>query len=134
MLWPAALLVVLLLASIAVDFSIILMGRRELRWAADAAANDAVTYGIDQAHYRNTGEIRLDADRVHEAVANSLRARGLPYELRGSPIITIDDATDEVVVALTADIPYLFADGFPGLPDTETVEVAGDATPESTGP
>jgi Flp pilus assembly protein TadG len=127
MLWPTAVLIVLLLASIAFDFSVVLMGRRELRWAAEAAANDAATYGIDQTHYRRTNELRLAPQRVDDAVRSSLRARDAAIDLTGPPQVRIDTG-GRVKVTLTARIPYLFADGFPGLPDAEIVTVTADAT------
>jgi hypothetical protein len=130
MLWPSAVLIVLLLASIAVDFSVVLMGRRELLWAADAAANDAATYGIDQDVYRRTNAIELDVARVDRAVTNSLRSRGLDFELVGPPDVRIEGGS--VVVTVTARVDYLFADGFPLLPDGETVRVTARSTPRNT--
>ena len=46
---PAALLVLLVLAAIAVDSASEYLARRELAAAADAAANDAATFGLDEA-------------------------------------------------------------------------------------
>lgn len=133
MLWPTAVLIVLLLASIAFDFSVIFMGRRELLWAAEAAANDAASYGLDQAYFRETNDVRLDPDRANEAVLSSLRARQLGFELVGPPRVTVAPS-GEVEVTLAARIPYLFADGFPGLPDAEVVTVTADATPVIASP
>ena len=72
---PAGLLVLVLLAAIAVDSSVAYLGRRELAAAADAAANDAVTYGLDEARFRETGKFALDSARVEEAVRRALIAR-----------------------------------------------------------
>lgn len=134
MLWPSAVLIVLLLASIAFDFSVILLGRRELLWAAHSAANDAATYGIDQAYFRETNDVRFDPDRLEEAVARSVRSRDLRFELVGNPAVEIDDDTDEVRVTLSARVPYLFADAFPGLPDSEVVTVTAESEPITSGP
>jgi hypothetical protein len=133
MLWPTAVLIVLLLASIAFDFSVVLMGRRELLWAAEAAANDAATFGLDQAHYRRTNEIRLERGRVEDAVRSALLARDAEFDLTRQPSVRID-AGGRVEVTLTARIPFLFADGFPGLPDAETVTVTADAVAVPSGP
>ncbi len=132
MLWPAAVLIVLLLASIAFDFSVILLGRRELLWAADAAANDAATFGIDQAHFRASNEIRFEPTRLEEAVTRSLRARDLRFELAGAPDIDVEG--DTVRVTLSAQVPYLFADAFPGLPDRVLVTVTAESEPVASGP
>ncbi len=72
---PAGLLVLMLLAAIAVDSSVAYLGRRELAAAADAAANDAVTYGLDEARFRETGAFALDPVRAEEAVRRALLAR-----------------------------------------------------------
>ncbi len=66
---PAALLVLLVLAAIAVDSASEYLARRELAAAADAAANDAATFGLDEARFRETGEFVLDPARANEAVA-----------------------------------------------------------------
>jgi hypothetical protein len=134
MLWPAAVLIVLLLASIAFDFSLILLGRRELRWAAESAANDAATFGIDQEEFRRTNEIRFEPDRLEEAVARSIHARDLRFELVGEAEVGIVPGSDQVRVTLTARVPYLFADAFPGLPDSELVTVTAQAHPEPSSP
>jgi len=133
MLWPAAVLIVLLLASIAFDFSVILLGRRELLWAADSAANDAATYGIDQAAFRESGDVRFDGTRLQEAVNRSIDARDLRFELVAPPgVEPLGDG--RVRVTLTARVPYLFADAFPGLPDDQVVTVVAEAEPLTSGP
>jgi Putative Flp pilus-assembly TadE/G-like len=134
MLWPAAILIVLLLASIAFDFSLILLGRRELRWAAESAANDAATFGIDQAVFRETNVIRFDRARLEEAVARSVHARDLRFELVGDPRVDVFPGTDEVRVTISGRVPYLFADAFPGLPDSEVVTVIARAHPVPSSP
>jgi uncharacterized membrane protein len=133
MLWPAAVLIVLLLASIAFDFSLILLGRRELRWAAESAANDAATFGIDQAAFRETNTIEFDRNRLEAAVARSIHARDLRFELVGEPQVVIV-GPDAIRVTLTGRVPYLFADGFPGLPDSERVTVTALAHPVASSP
>jgi hypothetical protein len=132
MLWPAAILIVLLLASIAFDFSVILLGRRELRWAAESAANDAATFGLDQAVFRQSNEITFDQGRLEEAVARSIHARDLRFELVGDP--RVEPMGDAIRVTISGRVPYLFADAFPGLPDSEVVTVTAQAEPVPSGP
>jgi hypothetical protein len=134
MLWPAAVLIVLLLASIAFDFSLVLLGRRQLLWAADSAANDAATFGIDQGRFRTSGDVSFDAGRLEQAVVRSLRASDLRFELVGAPDVAVDPSTGEVTVTLQARVPLLFADAFPGLPDDQLVTVAAAARPMSSSP
>jgi hypothetical protein len=132
MLWPAAVLIVLLLSSIAFDFSVVLLGRRELLWAADSAANDAATYGIDQAVFRQRNVIVFDPGRLDAAAARSIDARDLRFELVGAPRTQVV-GTGEVEVTITARVPYLFADAFPGLPDDQVVTVSARARPVPSG-
>lgn len=68
LLFPAAVLIVVALAAMAVDTSIAFLAQRELANAAAAAANDAATRALsDDAFYRGN-RIELDA-RAVEAVA-----------------------------------------------------------------
>jgi len=76
MLVPAALLIVLVLGALAIDAAVSFGAQRDLAAALSAAANDAVTIGLDEEHLRTTGEYRLDPDRVEAAVTASLRRRG----------------------------------------------------------
>ena len=54
MLMPAGLLIVLVLASIAVDMSLVHLRKRQAFELAAAAANDAATAGVDQGRVRTT--------------------------------------------------------------------------------
>lgn len=102
---PAAVLVALLLAAIAVDGAIAFTAERRLHAAASAAANDAATYGLDEARYRATGEYRLDPERVDTAVREALD--GFDSELvdRAAYAVTIgpDGTTVAVTLRTTAD-------------------------------
>lgn len=133
LLFPAAILVVLLLASIAVDAAIAHRAQVELREAAAAAANDAVTHGLDEATFQRTGEWRLDPRRVEAAVRAALAARAdhLDATLAGAP--TIDPATGAVTVTLTAEVDYLFAPAVSARSGT-AVRAAATAVPLMSGP
>ena len=129
MLMPAAMLVVIVLGSIAVDFSIVYLAERDLVSAAGAAANDAVTYGADEAAARRGDGYQLDPARVRAAVERSLSARGFSGELRGSPEIVIGE--HDVEVRLSAHVDYLFAGALPGAPSGTTVVASASAGAES---
>ena len=68
-LFPAGVLVVLTLAALAVDLTVVHLGEREAISAATAAANDAAGFGVDVARYRATGEVVLDPAKVEQAAA-----------------------------------------------------------------
>ena len=76
-LMPAAVLVVMVLAAITMDLSLVHLGRRETIAAAEAAANDAATFGLDERAYRSGAGYRLDAVRArsgHGAIDRCRRA------------------------------------------------------------
>ena len=75
--WMLGLSVLLLLfGGLAVDFWRALALQRELAAVADSAAVAAAS-GIDEGHYRLTGEVVLEWDRVHALAASSVAAQGV---------------------------------------------------------
>jgi Flp pilus assembly protein TadG len=125
MLFPAAILVVLILGSIAVDFSIVFLAERELAAAAAAAANDAAGAGVDTEHFRDTGEVVLDPDAVDRVGRAAMARRASSFDLTDGTITVVDDDTVEVVVR--AEARYIFAKIIPGAPRTATVEARARA-------
>lgn len=128
MLMPAAVLIVVLLGSIAVDFAIAFLGEREALSLASAAANDAATAALDQDRFRATGEFTLDHDRARRVVEATLAASS--SELRD---VTVDisfpiiDGTEGVRVEITGTVDYVFAKAIPGAPDAIEVEASATA-------
>ena len=118
----------MLLAGIAVDSSVAYLGRRELAAAADAAANDAVTYGLDEARFRETGEFALDPVRAEEAVRRALLARHSDVVDRAVLDVQTDAETGSVTVTLRSTTALVFAPAVPGAPDE--VSVVAQATAE----
>ncbi|NNE72765.1 MAG: hypothetical protein HKN26_03805 [Acidimicrobiales bacterium] len=114
LLFPAAFLIVLLLASIALDFGAVELRQRELNNAAAAAANDAVTYGVAIESLRaGRDEIVLDPMLVERAIADSLARRGATdVEILGFCL----DSSDQrgVKVALARRTNYVLARVVPG--------------------
>ena len=127
MLMPAAVLVVLVLGAIAVDLSLVHLARRELVVAAGAAANDAVTYGLDEDAWRRGEGYSLDPTRVDDAVNRSLAARGLLPRLVTPPVVRAT-GPDEVTVELAEPVDYLFAKALPGGPHRTVVRATATAT------
>jgi Flp pilus assembly protein TadG len=124
LLFPAALLVMFVLGAIAVDAALVSTQTRSLDQLAASAANDAVSFGIDPAAVRATGELRLDDDRVVQAIAEALAASGV--ELSEPPRITIDGVN--VQVELTTNVPYIFARAIPGVADSFVAHGRATAT------
>jgi len=125
MLMPACVLVVLVLASIAVDMSMVHLRQREALDLAASAANDAVTGGADPGRLR-AGSFGLDAGRVQTTVDRTVAASDLAPHLVGRPTVRI--AGDTVEVALEVEADYLFTGALPGTPDKTTVHATASAT------
>jgi hypothetical protein len=130
MLMPAALLVVFVLGSIALEFAVVSMRQRELANAADAAANDAVTVAIDPMVLRTTGEVILDPDAVGEVIEQSLRAQRI--ELAAAPDIEISPDGRSIRLELVQHVPYVIARALPGNDGTTVRAVVRATTIEPT--
>ena len=130
MLVPAAVLVLFVLGSIAVDSSIAFMAQRELTSAAAAAANDAAGAALsDDAFYvggGTPGQIVLD-QRAAEDVARLALEQRAPRgvtEVEQRVVVT----RDQVCVTVTGRVDYIFAKAIPGGPRGRTVTGQAVAT------
>ena len=123
---PAAMLVLLVLAAIAGDTTTEYLARRELAAAADAAANDAATFGLDEARFRDTGEFVLDPGRAEEAVRRALAARSSAVIDRAAIAVDSDPEAGTVTVTLRSSAHLVFAPSLPGAP--HAVDVVARAT------
>jgi hypothetical protein len=126
MLMPAGLLIVLVLASIAVDMSLVHLRKRQAFELAAAAANDAAGAGVDQGLVRTTHAYVLDPARTRAVVGDVVAASELASDLAGPPVVTVTGAA--VRVELTLDADYIFADIVPGAPDGTVVTASATAT------
>jgi uncharacterized membrane protein len=125
MLLPACVLVVIVLASIAVDMAMVHLRQREALDLAASAANDAVTAGADPDRLR-AGGFDLDAGAVQATVDRAIAASDLAPHLAGRPTVRI--AGDTVEVSLTVEADYLFTGALPGTPEGTTVHATASAT------
>jgi Flp pilus assembly protein TadG len=130
MLVPAGFLILIMLAALAFDFSHLFLAQRSAASLAEAAANDAVTFGVDQGRLRAGDGVHLDQDRVNEAVAQAVSVGGPSLTILNVDAQIIDDT--RVEVAITARIDYIFLKAVPGAPDSETVTARSEATATQT--
>jgi Flp pilus assembly protein TadG len=135
MLFPATVVVLLVLAALAVDLSIAFLAQRELANASAAAANDAATLALSQEGYYGDGDVRPDRRRVEEVaearVRGSLdpdRFAGLTVEAEAVPPRAAG-CTWTVRVRAAATVPYVFAPALPGGPDRAAVQAHASASP-----
>jgi hypothetical protein len=126
---PAAVLVFIVLGSLAVDASLSFLGEREVSNLAAAVANDAATEGIDVVRYYGTGEIVIDPARVREVADAALARAGLDH-LQGLTIDTDVVGDDRVVVRVRAKVRSLFSRVLPQGLDERDVQATAEAVAE----
>jgi hypothetical protein len=117
-------LVVGVLASIATDMALAHLRQRQAFDLAGAAANDAVTAGVDQDLLRS-GTYDLDPAAVRATVDQAVLASELAPHVVGRPQVTVDD--DRVEVSIEVEVDYLFTGAMPGAPDGTTVTATASA-------
>lgn len=125
MLMPAGVLVVLILASIAVDMSVVHLRKRQAVDLAASAANDAATAAADPGALR-AGGFRVDETRAREVVDRVVAASDLAPELVADPIVVV--TADAVEVTLTVEADYVFAPAIPGAPHRAVLTASASAS------
>jgi hypothetical protein len=87
LLMPAAVLVMVVLASMSVDAAIQFRGQRDLVATAESAANDGAAVGIDLDALRSGGTLVYDRARIDRAVRAATAGSGdgleVTWTLRG---------------------------------------------------
>ncbi|HLM29432.1 MAG TPA: hypothetical protein VK360_05875, partial [Acidimicrobiales bacterium] len=111
MLVPAGVLIVLVLASIAVDMSLVHLRKRQAFDLASAAANDAATAGADQAALR-LGSYVIEPGSARAVVDDVVGASELAPLLAAPPSVTV--TAEGVSVEITLEADYVFAGVLPG--------------------
>lgn len=139
LLFPAAVLVVVVLAAIAVDTSIAFLGQRELANATAAAANDAASQGVGNTTFYQFDQVELDGDTATEVATERVRAvldparfRGLRVEVVVVPA-AVPGCPPAVWVRASATVSYLFARAVPGGPGEAGVASTSVASPRQAG-
>lgn len=121
MLMPAGVLILLILASLALDRAIVFGAQRNLVAVAQAAANDAVAAGVDPDALRGDGRVVLDPGRVDRAIALVVAAERddikVAWQIRGA----------SVEVRLQSNVRYLFGPAVPGGRSTERLSATAEA-------
>lgn len=114
--FPAALLVMVVMAAITVDFARLHLGQRQVDDVAAATANDAVTVALDVGGLRSGDGYRLDPGRIRSVA----RAHA---DLAVLPVTIGARMTDprSVVVTVSAVVPLAFSRAIPGVPGRVTV-------------
>ena len=128
MLVPAGVLIVFVLASIAVDMSLVHLRKRQAFDLASAAANDAATAGADQAALR-LGSYVIEPGSARAVVDDVVGASELAPLLAAPPSVTV--TAEGVSVEITLEADYIFAGVLPGAPDGTVVAASATAAAEA---
>ncbi len=121
---PAAVLILLVLAAIALDSAIVYLGEREVADVAAAAANDAVGAGYDERSLYKDSELCLRQDRVQQIAEESAKARADYVTLdrvQASRGIS-ETGHPQVTVLVEGTVKLIFAPAIPGASATKRVD------------
>ncbi len=126
---PVAVLVLVVLASIAVDSAAVFLGQRQLVTVAEDAATDAVSAVSEPAFYTR-GVITIDPVAAQRVVTASVAAQGMSGVRLTQPP-TVQVAGRQVCVTLVGQVTRIFGLAIPGIPAHATV--TGRATATAAG-
>ncbi len=139
LLFPAAVMIVVVLAAVAVDSAIAFLGERELANATAAAANDAAAVAVSDRSFYEYDRIELDPAIVERvAVTRALTAleggrhHDLQVEAHAVPPAAAGCAWT-VRVTARANVSYIFAPAIPGGPGSVVVDATSVAGAEQQG-
>ena len=129
LLFPAAVLVLMVLGAIVVDFSIAFLGERELAGATAAAANDAAVRALSNRAFYREGEVTLDGAAASEIATDEVRG-ALDLDRYHDVRVTVGVAPGctSVIVTATAEVDYLFTRALPGAADRVRVAATSSAS------
>lgn len=127
---PAAVLIILILGSIAVDSGAAFLGQRELAQASQTAAEDA-TGQLSASSFYGGGQVSLDPTAAAEVADASVAAQVLSgVNLDGPTKVTV--AGSQVCVSLTGRVPVIFGSAIPGVARWIAVSAHSTATAAGT--
>jgi Flp pilus assembly protein TadG len=109
---PAGVLVLVILAAIAIDFSLVFLAQRELTDATTAAANDVAGAAIRPSTFYGNGQLALDPDAAARIACDSVRgqaASGLDITA-----VRIETGDRSVRVTAKATVRAVFLRAVPG--------------------
>jgi len=135
LLFPAAILIMVALAAMAVDNSIAFLAQRELANATAAAANDAASEAVSDSSFYEQNRIELSAAAVVDVAMD--RVRSVIDEGRHHDLVVEADALPPaaagcawtVRVRASSRVDALFARAIPGAPARVGVRAQASASP-----
>lgn len=121
LLMPVAVLVMVILGSLAVDRAVVFGAQRDLVAVAQSAANDGAGVGVDPNDLHGTGRLGYDPDRIDRAVRAAVAGADGEVRVRWG----VRDGA--VVVELERTVNLVLARGVPGASRTQRVTATASA-------
>ncbi len=135
MLFPAAVLIMVALAAMAVDSSIAFLAQRELANATAAAANDAAAQAVSDSSFYEQNRIELSSSTVESVAVDRVRSlidetrhHGLSVEAEAQPPVG-PGCGWRVRVRATSEVDELFGRALPGGSGRVDVRAQASAVP-----
>ncbi|MDA8047963.1 MAG: hypothetical protein M0Z30_22470 [Actinomycetota bacterium] len=123
---PAAFLVLLLLASLAVDSAVAYQAQQQLHDSLTAAANDAVAAGLDESRFYSGQGVGLDPSTTGLVVCQAINAQGAGSSLRDVRV-ALAISGDSLRLTGSASFDPVFGRALPGL-GARSVRSSAEAT------
>jgi hypothetical protein len=119
---PAGILVLLVLASIAVDSALVHFAQRDLANRTAAAGNDIAGLAVDDAaFYDEDGTITLDQERADAYIRLAFAPERLPDGYSSWSAVA-ETRGNSVIVSAEAEVDLIFSKAIPGVAHAARVE------------
>jgi Flp pilus assembly protein TadG len=126
LLFPAAVLVVMILSAIAVDMTRLHTAQAELENTVDAAADDAASM-IDLGWLRTTGEVRIDPEAARRVAERTVAEEALVGAPGGPVEVRLGPRPGTITVVASRRVHRLFGAALPGVAEWSTVTASAVA-------
>jgi len=120
LLFPAGVLVIMMLSAVAVDLSMVHSGQRDLQRVVHSAADDAAS-DIDIDLLRDTGEISIDLEAARRTVTERLRSSSVAVDHIDTIRVEAGPRPNTLRVSVAATVRHVFGRAVPGVPELERV-------------
>ncbi|MGI9623152.1 MAG: pilus assembly protein TadG-related protein [Acidimicrobiales bacterium] len=107
-LFPVGLLIVVMLGAITIDLANVWLQQRRLADLADAVANDAVAFALDQDSLRRDGEIVIDPARLDFVLRTAIDGYDSSSVVVADARSVTTPGAPAVVVSLESDVALIF--------------------------
>jgi len=120
LLYPAGVMVLMVLASIAVDLSAIRLARQELESTTQIAADDAAGMG-DPTGIRLGSRLVIDLDRARRVVVDEMSIADTSCTRTPTVSVELGVRPGTVIVTARCEVDHIFGSALPGVPSAESV-------------